>query len=150
MITIPGFTFSGVQFSSFSEATLTSNMRNLELIFGINLWTDRFSQDKTDTTRVVDYNHKTLGVFIQNTWDISDLLALETGVRGDYQNEYGFFFLPRLSALLRFNPKFSARIGGGLGYKSPTVFTEDAERLQFRNVLPIDETITQAEQCFDV
>ena len=149
-IKIPGFTFSGVQFSSFSEATLTHNMRNLELIVGLNLWTDRFSQDKTDTTRVVDYNHKTLGVFIQNTWDISDLLALETGVRGDYQNEYGFFFLPRLSALLRFNPKFSARIGGGLGYKSPTVFTEDAERLQFRNVLPIDETITQAEQCFDV
>ena len=145
-IEIPGFTFSGVQFSSFSEATLTHNMRNLELIVGLNLWTDRFSQDKTDTTRVVDYNHKTLGVFIQNTWDISDLLALETGVRGDYQNEYGFFFLPRLSALLRFNPKFSARIGGGLGYKSPTVFTEDAERLQFRNVLPIDETITQAER----
>jgi len=146
IIEIPGFTFSGIQLSSFTEATYTTSRKNLEWIFGLNLWTDRFSQDKTDTTQVVDYNHKTPGVFIQNTWNISDFMALETGVRGDYQNEFGFFFLPRLSVLFRLNPKFSARLGGGLGYKSPTVFTEDAERLQFRNVLPIDASKTNAEQ----
>ncbi len=38
------------------------------------------------------------------------------------------------------------RLGGGLGYKTPTVFTEDAERLQFRNVLPIDIERTKAEE----
>jgi len=146
IIEIPGFTFSGIQLSSFSEANYTTGRKNLEWILGLNLWTERFDQDKTDTTPVVDYNHKTLGVFIQNTWNISDFMALETGVRGDYQNDYGFFFLPRLSALFKLNPKLSARIGGGLGYKSPTVFTEDAERLQFRNVLPIDASKTKAEQ----
>jgi len=145
-IGIPGFIFSGIQLSSFTEATYTTSRKNLEWIIGLNLWTDRFSQEKTDTAQVVDYNHKTLGAFIQNTWNVSDFMALETGVRGDYQNEYGFFFLPRLSALFRLNPKFSARLGGGLGYKSPTVFTEDAERLQFRNVLPIDASKTNAEQ----
>jgi outer membrane receptor for ferrienterochelin and colicins len=146
IIEIPGFTFSGIQLSSFTEATYTTGRKKLEWIFGLNLWTEWFSQNKIETTPVVDYNHKTLGVFIQNTWNISDFMALETGVRGDYQNEYGFFFLPRLSALFKLNPKLSARIGGGLGYKSPTVFTEDAERLQFRNVLPIDVSKTKAEQ----
>jgi iron complex outermembrane receptor protein len=37
------------------------------------------------------------------------------------------------------------RLGGGLGYKTPNVFTEDAERIQFRNVLPIDVSQTKAE-----
>jgi len=145
-IEIPGFIFSGIQLSSFTEASYSNKRENHEWIIGINLWTDRFTEDKTDTTQVVDYNHTTTGAFIQNTWNISELLALETGVRGDYQNEYGFFFLPRLSALFRFNAGFSARLGGGLGYKAPTVFTEDAERLQFRNVLPIDVPETTAER----
>tara|TARA_B100000767_G_scaffold134482_1_gene127610 strand:- start:3409 stop:4134 length:726 start_codon:yes stop_codon:yes gene_type:complete len=38
------------------------------------------------------------------------------------------------------------RLGAGLGYKTPSVFTEDAERIQFRNVLPIDVSQTKAEQ----
>jgi iron complex outermembrane receptor protein len=54
--------------------------------------------------------------------------------------------LPRLAALFKFNSSLSARLGGGLGYKTPTVFTEDAERLQFRNVLPVDHENTKAEQ----
>ncbi len=145
-IEIPGFIFSGTQSSSFTEATYTVSRRNHEWIIGLNLWTDQFRQDNTDTSQAVDYRYTTFGPFIQNTWNISDKLTLETGVRGDYQNEYGFFFLPRLSALFRFNPKLSARLGGGLGYKPPTVFTEDAERLQFRNVLPIDVSNTKAEQ----
>lgn len=41
-----------------------------------------------------------------------------------------------------------------MGYKTPTVFTEDAERLQFRNVRPIDVANTKAEKSvggnFDV
>jgi len=35
-----------------------------------------------------------------------------------------------------------------LGYKAPTVFTEDAERIQFRNVLPIDVANTEAERSY--
>jgi iron complex outermembrane receptor protein len=33
-----------------------------------------------------------------------------------------------------------------LGYKNPTVFTEDAEKIQFKNVLPFDVTNTNAEK----
>jgi len=145
-IEIPDFRFSGVQLSTFTEASYSIKLKKHEWIMGLNLWTEQFTQDRLDTARVVDYNHTTFGAFVQNTWTVSDLLALETGVRGDYQNEYGFFFLPRVSALFRFSSSLSARLGGGLGYKTPTVFTEDAERLQFRNVLPIDVSKTKAEQ----
>jgi outer membrane receptor for ferrienterochelin and colicins len=56
--------------------------------------------------------------------------------------------LPRISGLWKISDHLSTRLGGGLGYKAPTVFTEDAERIQFRNVLPIDVKNTQAERSY--
>lgn len=147
-IEIPNFKFSGVQLSSFSEVNYVHKTEKSEWITGLNLWTDQFTQNKIDTTRGVDYNYTTFGAFVQNTWNATEKLTFETGFRGDYQNEYGFFALPRVSALLKVNHKIAARLGGGLGYKTPTVFTEDAERIQFRNVVPIDVSKTKAEQSF--
>lgn len=145
-IEIPAFTFSGVQFASFSELSLNHKKEKIEWITGLNLWTDKFAQKKQANAQVVDYNHQTFGAFVQNTWNASEKFVLETGLRGDYQNQYGFFVLPRISALYKVNSHFTTRLGGGLGYKTPTVFTEDAERIQFRNVLPIDVSKTKAEE----
>ncbi|MCG9791262.1 TonB-dependent receptor [Flavobacterium algicola] len=145
-ISIPDYSFSGKQLSSFVEADYNYNTDKTEWIGGLNLWTDQFTQDKIATTNAVDYKYTTVGAFIQNTWNPSDKLAIETGLRADYQNEYGFFLLPRISALLQITPKLSTRLGGGLGYKTPTVFTEDAERIQFQNVLPIATASTDAEK----
>lgn len=138
--------FSGIQYSSFSEANYSYRGENSEWTGGINLWTDNFSENEIDSTPAVDYDHTTFGGFIQNTWSATKKFSIETGFRGDYMKEYGFFALPRVSMLLKVNDKLSARLGGGLGYKIPTVFTEDAERIQFRNVVPIDETHTRAER----
>lgn len=146
IIEIPSFKFSGVQLSSFSEASYNHKKKQSEWVSGLNLWTDGFTQNQIDTSKVVDYSHTTYGAFVQNTWNATEKFILETGLRGDYQNIYGFFALPRISALVKFNQKLSMRLGGGLGYKTPTVFTEDAERIQFKNVLPIDVSKTKAEQ----
>ncbi|AWG23520.1 collagen-binding protein [Flavobacterium faecale] len=145
-IAIPNYSFSGKQFSSFVEASYNYNTERTEWIGGLNLWTDQFTQDKIANTQAVDYKYTTVGAFVQNTWNPNEKLALETGLRLDYQNEYGVFLLPRISALYTISPKLSARLGGGLGYKTPTVFTEDAERIQFQNVLPIQTANTEAEQ----
>jgi outer membrane receptor for ferrienterochelin and colicins len=145
-IEIPDFIFSGVQLSSFTEASYSIRRPKQEWILGANLWTEKFTQERADTSPVVDYNHITGGLFIQNTFNISDRISLESGIRGDYQNLYGFFFLPRISLLVKVTPKLTVRTGGGMGYKTPTVFTEDAERLQFRNVLPINASTTEAER----
>ncbi|TRZ66649.1 TonB-dependent receptor [bacterium] len=147
-IQIPDYLFSGVQLSSYSEINFTHKKEKSEWITGINFLTDKFTQDKHDTIIPVNYNQNTIGAFVQNTWNASKIITLETGLRGDYQNAYGFFLLPRLSALFKINNHFSSRIGGGLGYKTPTVFTEDAEKIQFKNVLPIDVKNTEAEKSF--
>ncbi len=145
-IEIPDFKFSGDQISSFSELSYIHKDEKSEWITGLNFWSDQFNQNELNFSEAVDYQHTTVGVFVQNTSNLTEKLILETGLRGDYQNEYGFYVLPRVSVLLKVNPTLSLRLGGGLGYKTPTVFTEDAERIQFRNVLPIDVTNTEAEE----
>ena len=145
-IEIPGNTFSGTQFSSFSESGYYYTGEIAEWAVGLNLWTDKFSQSRSDSGAVVDYNHKTFGIFVQNTLNATEYFNIETGFRLDYQNEYGLFALPRISVLWKINEKLSARLGGGFGYKTPTVFTEDAERIHFKNILPINASEAKAEQ----
>lgn len=145
-VEIPGFKFAGRQISSFSEASYSHVSDRLEWVAGLNLWTDQFTQDRLDTSQVVDYSHITFGAFVQNTWKASEIVSLETGLRLDRQNEFGHFVLPRAALLINPNVKTTLRLGGGLGYKTPTVFTEDTERLQFRNVLPIDVQNIKAEK----
>lgn len=147
-IQIPDYTFSGLQLSSYSEVDYNYKKEKSEWITGVNFLTDKFAQDKHDTIIPVSYNQSTIGVFVQNTWNASKIITLETGLRGDYQNAYGFFLLPRISALFKINQHFTSRIGGGLGYKTPTVFTEDGEKIQFKNVLPINVKNTIAEKSY--
>jgi iron complex outermembrane receptor protein len=48
--------------------------------------------------------------------------------------------------MFRVSPNITTRIGGGFGYKTPTIFTEEAERRQFQNILPIIERNMQNER----
>ncbi|WP_316753311.1 TonB-dependent receptor [Pedobacter gandavensis] len=147
-IGLPNYLFSGVQVSTYSEANYSRNGEKADWVLGVNFLTDNFKEDQNNSTALRNYNYNTIGVFAQNTWNLSEKFSVESGIRGDYHNEYGFFFLPKISGLWKINEHFSTRLGGGLGYKAPTVFTEDAERIQFRNVLPIDVANTKAERSY--
>ncbi|MCB0856338.1 MAG: TonB-dependent receptor, partial [Bacteroidetes bacterium] len=148
--TIPDYQFGGKQIASFSEASYSIEKPNADWIFGANLFTDQFTENHPDTALLRDYQNTTLGVFTQNTWDIMSNLALESGLRADYHSLYGAFLLPRASMLFRFNQKFSGRLGGGMGYKLPTIFTEESEALTFQNILPIDRANIKAERSLGV
>jgi iron complex outermembrane receptor protein len=54
--------------------------------------------------------------------------------------------LPRFSTLFKITPALVVRFGGGLGYKTPTVFNEESEKIQFQNILPINEETTVNER----
>ncbi len=81
----------------------------------LNFVTDQFEEVKTTATPLRSYDQLTFGAFVQNNLEVSDKFKLETGIRADHVKEYGFAFLPRVSALFKFTPKLSSRIGGGLG-----------------------------------
>jgi len=148
IMTLPGYEFNGVQNGTFTEATYASHGERSEWITGLNLVTDKFDEVKTTTTPLRSYDQLTVGAFVQNNLEINEKVKLETGLRADHVKEYGFAFLPRVSALFKFNPKLSSRIGAGLGYKTPTIFTEESERLQYKNVLAVDDNINKLERSY--
>ncbi|MFV1884769.1 MAG: TonB-dependent receptor [Balneola sp.] len=135
-VEIPDYLFSGQQFSSFSEAVLAHTNSSTEWITGLNLWTDSFDQE--EGSQDLGFSDLVLGAFTQNIWNVPSAWTLETGLRLDYHNEYGAFALPRISVMFEPSTELTFRLGGGMGYKTPTVFTEDTERLQFRNIRPLD------------
>jgi iron complex outermembrane receptor protein len=108
-----------------------------DVVAGVDFSTDNFSEDTALTHLNRGYNYNTIGVFAQDDWKISHKATLETGLRGDFHNVFGSFILPHVSFLYEWNKKFSTRIGGGLGYKVPGFFEDDAEAAGFgSNVFP--------------
>jgi iron complex outermembrane receptor protein len=138
LIRIPSYTFDALQQSSFSELTWNRNGAKADWVIGGNLLTDDLTENAQPTEPKRDYHYNTFGLFVQNAWSVSEKLVLESGLRADYVNEYGLELLPRISAMIRVTPHLTTRIGGGFGYKTPTIFTEEAEKIQFQNLLPID------------
>lgn len=147
-IRLPNYVFAGIQLSSYTEVIYRYTGVKTEWVAGLNFISDRFDEAQVAAGPDRGYNQTTTGAFVQNTWKALERLTLETGLRGDNHSVYGFFLLPRISAMYTLSPNLTTRIGGGLGYKAPNVFTEDAERIQFRNVLPIDVNSTEAEKSF--
>lgn len=149
-ITIPDYNFNGSQIALFSEVAYTSIGEKAEWVSGINVWTDDFNEKQFDTSRVRDYTQVTMGAFIQNSWKTTDMIDLETGFRADYIIDYGFVFLPRISVLFKFAENFSSRFGGGFGYKAPTIFTEESEKIQYQHVSPIDSKKNVLERSYGI
>ena len=148
IVTIPDYQFDGLQNSTFSEITYSFNGELAQWVTGANLYTDSFTESTTTTFPLRNYNQITYGAFIQNTVKATKWLDVETGFRTDYVIDYGFSFLPRISALFKISDKLNSRVGGGLGYKTPTIFTEESERIQYRNVRPIDSDSNSLEKSY--
>ena len=145
-IIIPSVKFEALQQSSFSELTWNHRGEKAQWVVGANVLTDDLAEKTQSPDPKRDYHYNTYGLFIQNAWSPVERFTLEAGLRGDYVQEYGFEFLPRASAMYRISPKLTTRLGGGAGYKTPTVFTEESERIQFRNVSPINQSISRNER----
>lgn len=150
VISLPGYAFNGIQNGTFTEATYASHGETAEWITGVNLVTDDFKETRLTATPLRNYRQLAAGIFIQNNLRVNEKFRLETGLRGDGVKDYGFALLPRVSALFKFSPRLSSRIGGGLGYKSPTIFTEESERMQYKNVLPVDEKVNRLERSYGI
>ena len=142
----PNLNFSGNQWNSFTEANYSLGNNKSDWIVGANIYSDDFEEQNSTNPR--NQRNVTFGAFGNNTTDFSDKWVLESGFRTDYSPDWGVFALPRVSLLWKASNKFSSRIGGGLGYKIPDIFTEEAAQLNFQNVLPIDKDNINAERSF--
>ena len=148
-LTIPDFNFDGKQTNTFTEISYQRETSKADWIFGANLYTSNFDENDNATLQR-DQTDITYGLFANNIYDLSDSWILETGLRADYNTDFGFFPLPRISLLYKNDNGFSSRIGGGLGYKIPDIFTEEAEFINFENIIGIDKSSLKAERSYGV
>lgn len=153
-IEMPNYHFGGEQTSSFSEINYLIPGERSEWTTGVNAVTDKFNETQPSFAFKRDFDQLTLGTYVQNNFKVSDKFIIESGLRLDYlalQSPYSaskgyVFVLPRLSLLYKFAPNLTSRLGGGLGYKAPGMFDEEAERQGFRNVMPVNFATSKPEQ----
>ena len=147
-------TFGGNQFNFFTELNYTINTQSQNINIGLNTLADKFTEDNNQSER--DQEYQTFGLYINHLWDVNKKFALESGLRSDkvaaksLNSESGgqSFILPKISALYKMTPELSIRLGGGMGYRMPTIFNEEAEPYAYKNVRTIDFGNLIAEESF--
>ncbi|MDA0890534.1 MAG: TonB-dependent receptor [Bacteroidetes bacterium] len=147
-------TFGGNQFNFFTELNYTINTQSQNINIGLNTLADKFTEDNNQSER--DQEYQTFGLYINHLWDVNKKFALESGLRSDkvaaksLNSESGgqSFILPKISALYKMTPELSIRLGGGMGYRMPTIFNEEAEPYAYKNVRTIDFGNLVAEESF--
>lgn len=135
-ITTNTFGMKARQLSYFSEASWLKKTRNNDLVAGINLAGENFTKKQPDSTLIPNEKNTTIGLFLQDDWRLAKKLTLQSGIRFDHHNRYGNFLLPRLSLLYKINSYFTSRLGGGLGYKIPTLFNSETDERDYMLLLP--------------
>jgi outer membrane receptor for ferrienterochelin and colicins len=141
------YNFEAQQIAVFTEANYLILHEKSEWNLGANLVSDDFKQINLVADKL-DYYNATFGFFAQNNLNLSNKFILESGLRLDITNNNNAFALPRISLLYKINEKISSRFGGGVGYKSPTVFSEETEEKSFQNINSLDFSRVTAEKSY--
>ena len=148
-INIPGYKFDGVNYNAYTDVSYVSNGNKHAFVMGGNFIYDQFDE-KSKSISNKDNTSITGGLYGQHTWDASEKVKLETGLRVDIANyrNSGYsnteaFLLPRISLLVTFNPQWSSRIGAGMGYKTPSLFTEETETMQYQGLAPLKDVTSE-------
>ena len=133
--------FKGNQISSYSEASFNFKIAKHQFVTGLNFISENFSEDSTKSHQQRNYNYNTTGLFLQDDWKPTEKFALQAGLRTDYQNQYGYFILPRLALMYKSGNNFYVRAGSGLGYKVPSIFSTASEQEGINNIQPLSKNI---------
>ncbi|MFT5250956.1 MAG: outer membrane receptor for ferrienterochelin and colicins [bacterium] len=149
-------TFGGNQLNSFTELNLNINKEKQNINIGLNALTDKFTEDNLINQPLRNQEFNTLGLYVNHLWDVTDKFALESGLRTDKveastlntENGGQSFVLPKISALYKMTPELSIRLGGGMGYRMPSLFSEEAEPYGYKNVQAVNFENLVAEESY--
>lgn len=140
-LSLPYYLFRGRQQASAGEINYHVAIKKHDVIIGVDLRTDNFTEHKDSSTIARNYSYLTFGAFAQYMYHFDAKTTAELGLRIDYNNVYKVYPLPHIAFLRRWNPYFDTRLNLGMGYKLPTIFQDQSEEARFINVNPITSSI---------
>lgn len=109
--------------AAFGEAAIRGGTARQTWVAGLVLQRDAYTP--RDLPRF-QYAFTVPGVFAQYDIDLVPALSLSSSARVDAHSEYGTFFSPRSSALVRAG-RWTSRLSVGTGFFGPTPITEETE-----------------------
>jgi iron complex outermembrane receptor protein len=109
--------------TAFGEVTVRASARRNTLVAGVALERDAY---RPRDLPQFDYTFTVPGVFVQDDVDVTKWLSLSASGRLDHHSEYGTFFSPRVSGLLR-SGRWTSRLSVGSGFFGPSPLTEETE-----------------------
>ncbi len=86
-------------------------------------------------TYIMDRNEWSAGAFLEYTFEIHEKFAIIAGVRGDYNNLYGYYLTPRLHVRVNPSKNTTIRASVGKGYRSPNLMAENSAAFVSQRVL---------------
>ena len=126
------FGMKGHQLIWYSEVAYSNKTDHHNYVLGVNFNGDEFNKKLPDSTLLPNEKNNTIGFFAQDDWKLTNKLTMQAGLRVDVHNNYGSFFLPRISFMYKANQHVTMRLGGGLGYKTPTLFNSEIDERQYK------------------
>ena len=130
-ITTNVFGMIGKQASWYSEMAYAKKFTAHNLVLGVNFNGENFTKQLPDSSLLPNDAYTTVGAFIQDDWKLNDQFILQSGLRIDHNNTYGNFLLPRISFMYKVNNKVTMRLGGGAGYKTPSLFSSEMDERDY-------------------
>lgn len=129
----------------YTEAAYAKKTEHHNWVVGMNFNGDKFNKVQPDSTQLQNETTHTVGFFGQDDWKFNDHFTLQTGIRYDIHSKYGNFLLPRISLMYKVNREVTMRVGGGLGYKTPTQLNGEIDERNYRYIMPLNTNL-QAEK----
>jgi iron complex outermembrane receptor protein len=109
--------------TAFAEMALRGSAARHTWVAGLAFERDAYRPDEVPRFA---FTHTVPGIFAQDDIALASWMSLSVSGRVDMHSEYGTFFSPRLSVLMRWSG-WTSRVSVGGGYYAPTPLTEETE-----------------------
>ena len=125
------------QITAYAELSYNKKWEKHSIVAGGNYNGDDLTIPPPDSSLLKDQYTYTFGCFVQDDWQLSSKLLIQAGMRADgyHYSAKKAFLLPRLSVKYKFSSYLTGRIGGGLGYKTPNVFSSEVDERDYKYLL---------------
>jgi outer membrane receptor for ferrienterochelin and colicins len=126
----------GVRATHFGEVSLQGARGRHTWVAGTSFQHESFDVRELP---VFAYRFSTPAVFAQDEIAFTPRVALSGSGRADLHSEYGVLATPRVSLLLRPEPRWTVRVSAGTGAFAPTPLTEETDETGLSRLAPLGD-----------